>query len=154
MHFYIPGSNYRCFWDSWVCCIKPFLVLYAEHSFLLWIIFIPVSKQQVSKNNTYTQRRTFESLATCWQCWSCTEWSWEAILKCMVKLWKVLRAVASVTSANSCEYFSEKWSLLTTLVGYRKEKKSHSPLSVSCYLWKKLLMLQTLGRAVERLPNI
>ena len=73
----------------------------------------------------------------------------------MVKLWKVLRAVASVTSANSCEYFSEKWSLLTTFVGNRKEKKkSHSPLSVSCYLWEKLLMLQTLGTAVERPPNI
>lgn len=48
----------------------------------------------------------------------------------MVKLWKVLRAVASVTSASSCEYFSEKWSLLTTLVGNRKEiKKSLSAIS-------------------------
>lgn len=124
MHFYIPGSNYHCSWDSWVCCIKPFscAICRTLHSFLLWIIFIPVSKQQVSKNNTYNQRRNFESLETCWQRWSYTEWSWEAILKCMVKLWKVLRAVSSVTSANSCEYFSEKWSLLTTLVSNRKEK--------------------------------
>ena len=75
-----PSLTYTCYMAT-KCSAKPcgegthieYSILrlekqiYAEHSFLLQIIFILVSKQQVSNNNTYTQERTSESLETYWQ---------------------------------------------------------------------------------------
>lgn len=95
--------------------------------------------------------RTSESLETYWQHWSCTEWSWENILKFRISYEKCRELLHWPVLIENI--LKKKMKHIKDFVGNRKEK-SDCLLSVFCCLWKKLLMLQTLAESWKGSPNI